>query len=90
MAWRGFHREHTPHASGALFDRNGAEPQAIQFIARKASCETEPLAVVIYYQDNLAVILPQFYHHMRGSRMFFYIVECFTVNLEYFAAHPIG
>src|SRR6185437_1334305 len=37
-----------------------------------------------------AVILRQFYHDMGSLRMLFYVVKCFTVNLENLAADAVG
>src|SRR5208282_2677255 len=44
--------------------------------------EAESLAIVIHHQGETAVILRQFYHDMGSLGMLFYVVECFTVNLE--------
>ncbi len=49
----------------------GPSRKPIQLVAGKAPRKTEALAVVVDYQNDLALILPQFYHYMRGSRMLF-------------------
>src|SRR6266700_2658821 len=78
------------HGTCSLLNGNGTQPQTIQFIASKLPGKTKPLAVIVYYKYETAVILRQFYHDMGSLGMLFYIVECFTVNLEDFAANAVG
>src|ERR1700730_13626224 len=82
MTWRRLHHQHTPNASGAIFDRNRAQSQPIKFIPGIAPGEAEAFAVVIDDEYNFRIVLPQFYHDMRGAGMLFYVVKCFTVNLK--------
>src|SRR6266436_9532592 len=90
MAWVGLHGQHAPHSTRTLLDGNGTQPQAIQFIPGKPACKAKTFAVVVNDQNETAIILRQFYHDMGSLRMFFYVVECFTVNLENLAADTIG
>src|ERR1700739_3009076 len=89
MARRRLHHQYTPNASCTVFDRDRAQAQPVQRVARIAACEAEAFAVIIDDQNNFRIILPQFYHDMRGASMLFYVVQCLTVNLEQFAADAI-
>jgi hypothetical protein len=73
-----------------LLDGNRTQPQAVELIPGKPAGKTKALAVVIHNEDDAAVILRQFYHDMGSLRMLFYVVECFTVNLENLAADAVG
>src|SRR5262249_21262666 len=83
-------RQHAPHGARTLLDGNGTQPQTIQLIPSKPAGEAKALAVVIDHQNETTVVLRQFYHDMGSLRMLFYVVECFTVNLENLAAHAVG
>src|SRR6202011_1569970 len=89
MAGIGLHGQHAPHSTRTLLDGNRTQPQTIQFIPGEPASETKTLAVVVNHQNESAVVLRQFYHDMGSLRMFFYVVECFTVNLENLAAHAV-
>src|SRR4029077_1675639 len=82
--------QHAPHSTRTLLDGDGTQPQAVKFIPSKPTGETETFAIVVNYENNATVILRQFYHDMGSLRMLFYVVECFTVNLENLAADPVG
>src|SRR5580692_7132640 len=73
-----------------LLDGNRTQPQAVELIPGKPAGKTKALAVVIHNEDDAAVILRQFYHDMGSLGMLFYVVECFTVNLEDLAADAVG
>src|SRR5580704_11082917 len=73
-----------------LLNGNRTQPQAVELIPSKPACKTKTLAVVVNHEDDATVILRQFYHDMGSLRMLFYVVECFTVNLENLAADAVG
>src|SRR6266446_7605033 len=73
----------------ALLDGNRTKPQTVQFIPGELSGETKAFAVIVHYQKQAAVVLRKFYHDMGCLRMLFYVVECFTVNLENLAADAV-
>src|SRR5580698_3740202 len=79
-----------PHGTRTLLDGNRTQSQAVELIPSKPAGETETLAVVINYQNDATVVLRQFYHDMGSLRMLFYVVECFTVNLENLATDAVG
>src|SRR5689334_8984459 len=83
------HSQNSVDGTGALLDGNGAEPQAVQFITGELSRETEAFAVVVHHEKQSAVILRKFYHDMGSLSMLFYVVECFTVNLENLATDAV-
>src|ERR1700739_5015436 len=89
MAGIRLHGQHAPHSTRTLLDGDGTQPKAIQFIPSEPACETKTLAVIINHQNESAVVLRQFYHDMGSLRMLFYVVECFTVNLENLAADAV-
>src|SRR5690348_2305802 len=89
MAGRRLHHQHTPDASCTVLDRDRTQSQPIQFIPGITPGEAEAFAVIVDNEHNLGVILPQFYHDMRGASMLFYVVECFPVNLKEFAANAV-
>src|ERR1700720_1592804 len=89
MAGIGLHGQHAPHSTRTLLDGNRTQPQTIQFIPGEPACETKTLTVVVHHQNESAVVLRQFYHDMGSLRMLFYVVECFTVNLENLAADAV-
>src|SRR5580693_3837097 len=79
-----------PHSTRTLLDGNRTQSQAVEFIPSKPAGETETFAVVVNYQNDATVVLRQFYHDMGSLGMLFYVVECFTVNLENLAADAVG
>src|SRR5246127_155794 len=90
MARIGFHGQHAPHGTRTLLDGDRTQPQAVQFICGKPPSEAKSFAVIVNHQNESAVVLRQFYHDMGSLSMFFYVVECFTVNLEKFATDAVG
>src|SRR6202047_1389064 len=89
MAGIGLHGQHAPHSTRTLLDGDRTQPQTIQFIPGEPTCETKTFTVVVHHQNESAVVLRQFYHDMGSLRMLFYVVECFTVNLENLPANPV-
>src|ERR1700736_3872623 len=89
MAGIGLHGQHAPHSTRTLLDGDRTQPQTIKLIPSETAREAKTLAVVIHYQNKPAVVLRQFYHDMGSLRMLFYVVECFTVNLENLAADAV-
>src|SRR5215471_6167167 len=83
------YRQKPVDGSRPLLDGNGTQPQAVQLIAGELSRETKAFAVVVHDQKQLAVILRKFYHDMAGLSMLFYVVECFSVNLENLATDAV-
>src|ERR1700745_490078 len=73
----------------SLLDGNGTQSETVEFIPSKLSGETETFTVIVYDQKQSAVVLRKFYHDMGSLSMLFYVVECFTVNLENLAADAI-
>src|SRR5580693_508571 len=73
-----------------LLDGNRTQPQPVELIPGKPAGKTKALAVVIHNKHHAAIVLRQFYHDMGSLRMLFYVVECFSVNLEKLAADPVG
>src|SRR3984957_4889244 len=90
MARVALYRQSSSHSTRMLLDGNRTQPQAVELIHGKPAGKTKALAVVIHNEDDATVILRQFYHDMGSLRMLFYVVECFTVNLENRAAHAVG
>src|SRR5580704_18228195 len=82
--------QNASHSTRTLLDGNGTQSQAVELIPSEPAGETETLAVVVNYQNDATVVLRQFYHDMGSLRMLFYVVECFTVNLENLAADAVG
>src|ERR1700676_3893232 len=82
--------QNSSHSTRTLLDGNRTQPQAVELIPSEPAGETETFTVVVNYQNDAAVILRQFYHDMGSLRMLFYVVECFTVNLENLAADAVG
>src|SRR5579872_1966988 len=82
--------QHAPHSTRTLLDGNRTQPQAVELIPGKPAGKTKTLAIVIHHEGNATVVLRQFYHDMGSLRMLFYVVECFTVNLENLAADAVG
>src|SRR5260370_3269526 len=82
--------QNSSHSTRTLLDGNRTQSQAIEFIPSKSASKTETFTVVVHYQDDATVILRQFYHDMGSLLMLFYVVECFTVNLEDLAADACG
>src|SRR5271169_6924823 len=80
----------SPHSTRTLLDGNRTQSQAVELIPSEPAGETKTLAVVINYQNDATVVLRQFYHDMGSLRMLFYVVECFTVNLENLATDAVG
>src|ERR1700676_1668014 len=89
MARSRLHHQHTPNTSCTVFDRDRTQAQPVQFVAGIAAREAEAFAVIVDDQNNFRIILPQFYHDMRGPSMLFYVVQCFSVNLKQFTAYAI-
>src|SRR5580692_4994998 len=81
--------QNASHSTRTLLDGNGTQSQAVELIPSEPASETETLAVVVNYQNDATVVLRQFYHDMGSLRMLFYVVECFTVNLENLAADAV-
>src|SRR5260370_38920638 len=73
----------------SVLDANRTQSETVEFISSKLSGEAEAFAVIIYDQKQSAVVLRKFYHDMGSLSMLFYVVECFTVNLENLAADAI-
>src|SRR5215467_10557127 len=74
----------------ALLDGNGTQPEAVELVTREFSSEAEAFTVVVNHQHQSAVILREFYHDMCSLSMLFYVVECFSVNLENLATDAVG
>src|SRR6266852_3283576 len=89
MPWVRLYRQHPPNRARSFLDGYRTQPQAVELIPRKTPGEAEAFAVVVHHQNEPTVILRQFYHDMGSLRMLFYVVECFSVNLEDLAAHPV-
>src|SRR5579864_4756284 len=89
MPWVRLDGQNPSHSTRALLYGNRTQPQTIKLIPGKSSGETKTVAVVVHHENQPAVILRQFYHDMGSLRMLFYVVECFTVNLENLAAHAV-
>src|SRR5579883_478812 len=81
--------QHTPDSARTLLYGNRTQPETVEFVTCETAREAEPFAVVVDNQDEPTVILRQFYHDMGSPRMLFYVVECFTVNLEQLAANAV-
>src|SRR5580693_1767596 len=81
--------QNASHSTRTLLDGNRTQSQAVEFIPSKPAGETETFAVVVNYQNDATVVLRQFYHDMGSLRMLFYVVECFTVNLENLATDAV-
>src|ERR1700758_139398 len=73
----------------SLLDGNGTQSETVEFVPSKLSGETETFTVIVYDQKQSAVVLRKFYHDMGSLSMLFYVVECFTVNLENLAADAV-
>src|SRR5271166_1718801 len=84
-----FHGQHSPDRARSFLDGNWTQPQAVKLIPCESTGEAEPLAVIVHHEGEPAVILRQFYHDMGSLRMLFYVVECFSVNLEDLPANPV-
>src|SRR5579859_4754440 len=82
--------QNAPHSTRTLLDGNRTQSQAVELIPGKPARKAKTLAVVVHHEDDATVILRQFYHDMGSLRMLFYVVECFTVNLENLAADAVG
>src|ERR1700675_4965044 len=82
--------QNSSHSTRTLLDGNRTQSQAVELIPSEPAGETETFTVVVNYQNDAAVTLRQFYHDMGSLRMLFYVVECFTVNLENLAADAVG
>ena len=74
MAGCRFHRKRAAYASSAFFDRYGAEPQTVEFVAAESPGKTESVSVVVNHNCRITFTLPQFYHDMCGPGMLFYVV----------------
>src|SRR5271154_455089 len=79
----------SPHSTRSLLDGNRTQSQAVELIPSEPAGKTKALAVVVNHENNATVVLRQFYHDMGSLSMLFYIVECFTVNLENLAADAV-
>src|SRR5580698_3155451 len=82
--------QNASHGTRALLDGNRTQSQAVELIPGKPAGETETFTVVVNYQNDATVVLRQFYHDMGSLSMLFYVVECFTVNLENLATDAVG
>src|SRR5271168_3773318 len=80
----------SPHSTRSLLDGNRTQSQAVELIPSEPAGKTKALAVVVNHENNATVVLRQFYHDMGSLSMLFYVVECFTVNLEKLAADAVG
>src|SRR5271157_3971584 len=80
----------SPHSTRSLLDGNRTQSQAVELIPSEPAGKTKALAVVVNHENNATVVLRQFYHDMGSLSMLFYVVECFTVNLENLAADAVG
>src|SRR5215470_19422445 len=89
MPWVRFHGQDSTYRARSFLDGNWTQPQAVQLIPGEAAGEAEAFAVVVHHKGESAVILRQFYHDMGSLRMLFYVVECFSVNLENLAADAV-
>src|SRR5215470_19156294 len=89
MPWVRFHGQDSPYRARSFLDGNWTQPQAVQLIPGEAPREAETLAVVVHHKGEPAVILRQFYHDMGSLRMFFYVVECFSIYLENLPANTV-
>ena len=58
MTGSGFYCQHTTNAARSLLYRNRPQPEAVQFIPRKAAGETKALPVIVHHKNNFAFILP--------------------------------
>src|ERR1700675_2412844 len=85
----GFDGQNSPDGSRAFLDGNRTKPQAVKLVSCESPGKTESFAFIVHYQSKPAVVLRQFYHDMGSLRMLFYIVECFSVNLENLAADAV-
>src|SRR5215475_6315499 len=90
MPWVRFHGQDSPYRARSFLNGNWTQPQAVQLIPGEAASKAEAFAVVVHHKGESAVILRQFYHDMGSLRMLFYVVECFSVNLENLAANAVG
>src|ERR1700730_17806359 len=81
--------QHAPHSTRTFLDGDRTQPQTIELIPGESPGEAEPFAVIVNHQNEAAILLRQFYHDMGSLRMFFYVIKCFTVNLEKFAADAV-
>src|SRR5580704_11734874 len=82
--------QNASHSTRTLLDGNRTQSQAVELIPGKPAGETETFTVVVNYQNDATVVLRQFYHDMGSLGMLFYVVECFTVNLENLATDAVG
>src|SRR5271168_1829773 len=80
----------SPHSTRSLLDGNRTQSQAVVLIPSEPAGKTKALAVFVNHENNATVVLRQFYQDMGSLSMLFYVVECFTVNLENLAADAVG
>src|SRR5208337_418578 len=89
MARVRLHGQNSPDRARSFLDGNRTQSQPVQLIPRESPGKAESFAVVVHHQSEPAIVLRQFYHDMGSLGMLFYVVECFTVNLEKLPANPV-